>query len=272
MSGVSTVQWRGSIGLFNVQKNPQRTSVDNHKPFLISSNLKKYLNFFHVRLSLVLSLIYSIILLFGLSCMAITLFVLITFIHLGFGYFICPDSVFSCRNISYTLYLVFSFPKFIYFLVINPMKNIAFQLLVLGMLLIMAGIESNPGPTSKKNLSFAMWNLDSLPARNYARIPLIESLQAEYKFDMFGVCESALTGNISNDSISVEGFSLDPIRADKADDTRNGGVCLYFREDLPIKSRPDLATIPETIVAEIKINRKKNIFCLVLPPSKHSHC
>ena len=151
MSGVSIEQWRGSIGLFNVQKNPQRTSVDSHKSFLISSILKKYLNFFQVRLIFISSLIYSIILLFGLSCMAITLFVLITFIRLGFGY-LCPDSVFSCRNISYTLYLVFSFPKLCYFLVINPMKNIAFQLMVLGMLLIMAGIESNPGPTSKKNL------------------------------------------------------------------------------------------------------------------------
>ena len=128
--------------------------IAQHKSFLISSNLKKYLNFFQVRLTFVLSLIYSIILLFGLSCMAIMLFVLITFIRLGFWFFICPDSVFSCRNISHTLYLVFSFPKFIYFLVINPMKNIAFQLLVLGMLLIMAGIESNPGPTSKKTPFF----------------------------------------------------------------------------------------------------------------------
>jgi hypothetical protein len=126
----------------------------------------------------------------------------------------------------------------------------------------MAGIEINPGPLTKKNLSFAVWNLDSLPARDYARIPLIESFQAEYKFDMFGVCESALTGDISKDSILVEGFSPDPLRADKADDTRNGGVCLYFREDLPIKSRADLAIIPETIVAEIKLNRKKIFFVL----------
>ena len=71
------------------------------------------------------------------------------------------------------------------------------------MLLIMAGIEINPGPLTKKNLSFAVWNLDSLPARDYARIPLIESFQAEYKFDMFGVCKSALTGDISKESILV---------------------------------------------------------------------
>ena len=95
-----------------------------------------------------------------------------------------------------------------------------------------------------------------------SRIPHIESINSIHKFDIFGVCESALTGSIPNHSILIEGFSPDPIRADKADDTRNGGVCLYFREDLPIKSRPDIATVPETIVAEIKLNRKKIFFVL----------
>ena len=140
--------------------------------------------------------------------------------------------------------------------------NVAFRLLVMSVLLLMAGIESKPGPSNKRNLSFAVWNLDSLPARDYARIPLLEAFQAEYNLDIFGVCESALNASISNDSILVEGFSPDPIRADKDDDERNGGVCLYFREDLPIKSRDDLVTIPETIVAEIKLNRKKIFFIL----------
>ena len=60
----------------------------------------------------------------------------------------------------------------------------------------------------------------------------------------------------------VCGFSPDPFRADKPDDTRNGGVCLYFKENLPIKRRTDLETIPETIVSEITLNRKKIFFVL----------
>ncbi len=48
----------------------------------------------------------------------------------------------------------------------------------------------NPGPASKNTkLSFAVWNLDSIPARDFARIPLIETFQATYDFDIFGVCE-----------------------------------------------------------------------------------
>ena len=62
-------------------------------------------------------------------------------------------------------------------------KNIFFFVIVLQMLLFISGsVEINPGPPSPKELSFAVWNLDSLPARDFARIPLIETLQSTYGF------------------------------------------------------------------------------------------
>ena len=132
---------------------------------------------------------------------------------------------------------------------------------VLQILLILSGtVEVNLRPhISKQNLSFAVCNLDSLPARDFARIPLIESLQATYDFDMFGVCESMLTENIPNDDIFINGFSPGPYRSDKDSDTRNGSVCVY---SLPIKERCDLEILPEIIVAEIKL-RKKKVFIVL---------
>ena len=53
------------------------------------------------------------------------------------------------------------------------------------------------------------------------------------------------------------GFLLRPPRADKPENIRNGSVCLYFKENLPVKERCDLEILPETIAAEIKLNRKK---------------
>ena len=97
-------------------------------------------------------------------------------------------------------------------------------------LLITSGsVELNPGPfeTKIKNLSFAVWNLDSIPAREYARIPLIETLQSTYNFDIFGVCESSINPHISNENIFISDFSPEPFRPDKAEVTRNGGVCTY---------------------------------------------
>ena len=74
---------------------------------------------------------------------------------------------------------------------------------------------------------------------------------------MFGVCESILTKNILDQDILINGFSPDPFRSDKDSDTRNEGVCLYFKESLPIKESYDLEILPEAIVAEIKLSRKK---------------
>ena len=146
-------------------------------------------------------------------------------------------------------------------------KNIFFLAFVLQILLILSGtVEVNPGPhISKQNLSFAVWNLDSLPAMDFTRIPLIESLQATYDFDMFGVCESMLTENIPNDDIFINDSSPGPYRSHKDYDIRNGDVCLYFKESLPIKERCDLEILPETIAAGIKLRKKKVFIVLSYP-------
>ena len=145
---------------------------------------------------------------------------------------------------------------------LGMLKNISFFLIVLISLLIISGsVEKNPGP-DKSHLSFAVWNLDSIPAREYARIPLIETLQATYSFDLFGVCESSLSPDISNEDICIGVFSPEPFRSDKPANTRNGGVCLYYKENLPIKRRVDLELLNEIIVAEIKLNRDKCFFVL----------
>ncbi len=268
MTGVSVAQWRGNIGRFNTFRYHPSTHSTGNDPFLIFMMFNDFLYPLVTRFKLLLSLIYGILIVFGFSFMVIISLPCFLIVHIGLCTLFPVYTSRSFSDFSYPLFLVFSLPKglslaikILLLTIHDRMDNFAYFLCIVNMLLIMAGIESNPGPI-KKNLSFAVWNLDSLPARDYARIPLIESFQASYKFDIFGICESSLTGDIANDVILIEGFSPDPIRADKADDTRNGGVCLYFREDLPIKSRPDLATIPETIVAEIKLNRKKLFFVL----------
>ena len=38
----------------------------------------------------------------------------------------------------------------------------------------------------------------------------------------------------------INDVSPDPFRSDKDFNTGNGGVCLYFKESLPIKERCDL--------------------------------
>ena len=115
---------------------------------------------------------------------------------------------------------------------------------------------------TKTKLSFAIWNLDSIPARDFPIIHLIESFQATYDFHILGVCEPLLNKDIHNDDINISSFSAEPFQVDKPDNSRCGSVCLYYKENLPIMERPDLVPIPETIVADLKSQRKKIFFVL----------
>ena len=93
-----------------------------------------------------------------------------------------------------------------------------------------------------------------------ARIPFIETLQATYNFDIFGICESSLTGNTSNDDIFISSFSLQPSRSDKSALLRYEGVCLYRKKIYLLRN--ELTLLDKTIVAEIKIKRKNIFFVL----------
>ena len=163
MMGVSLDQWRGSIGRFNTLKCNARTSSERCKHFLILEHILSYFAYLE-DLGFVFSLILNLILLFGFCLMILCLLILATLVLLGF-WTLFPDSFLSYGNVSVTLYMIFSFPKSVSSLFKNCAGfvhrrkfNIAFLLSVVSLLLIMAGIETNPGPNSRKNLSFAVWN------------------------------------------------------------------------------------------------------------------
>ena len=271
--GISLTQWRFSIGTFNLISVHKKCANDNNKLFL-------YEHFNTILLSLAgavpLKILFGLIKVFTYCFMIISLLAVLLILYPYLKLFCNNKSGFYILHCSFENYFVYVFcnisllPYYIsasishtfslYKSLSETFKFFLFFVIILQILLFISGsVELNPGPdiSKKNNLSFAVWNLDSLPARDFARIPLIESLQNAYDFDMFGVCESMLTGNISNDDIHISGFSPGPFRPDKASTIRNGGVCLYFKESLPIKERCDLEIIPETIVAEIKLHRKK---------------
>ena len=105
-----------------------------------------------------------------------------------------------------------------------------------------------------------MWNLDSLPARDFSRIPVIEGLQSIHDFDLFAICESSLHDLITHEDLFIHGFSPEPYRADKPLNAHSGGVCLYYKENIPLKRRKDLGLIDETIVVEIRQKNSKKLF------------
>ena len=132
-------------------------------------------------------------------------------------------------------------------------------------LLIKAGIETNPGPSPPPRFSFATFNIDSLLARDECKLASIEGIDSVYKFDLFGICETYLNESISNSKLELAGFSPDPIRSDciLTDGRPRGGVCLFFKDHIPLKHRPDLEILEECIVCEILIKNKKFFYILI---------
>ena len=281
MTGVNIAQWRGNIGLFdrkNISKKHLGKYKDN-KGLIIMYHICKILRL----LSKTFEILFCVLLLFSYCMLIVVSLPIFSMGHLYLDilkHTVVPH-LFPFQFNKFVLYQVHAFcevnliPKIISYSarysislfnenISTNMKNHIFFITVLQILLVLSGLEVNPGPVNSKKsyLSFAVWNLDSIPARDFARIPLIETFQATYDFDIFGVCESLLNKNIHNDDIFISGFSPDPFRVDKPDNIRNGGVCLYFKENLPIKQRGDLELLPETIVAEIKLNKKKIFFVL----------
>ena len=132
-------------------------------------------------------------------------------------------------------------------------------------LLVLAGdIHPNPGPLRGK-LKFGHWNLNSLLTRNKSKITLIEALQAVENFDLFGISETFLNDKTELNDLEIHGFSHTPIRADcpGANNHPKGGVCLYYREHVPLKHRKDLQLLDETIIVEIQLDRNKKLFFIL---------
>ena len=116
----------------------------------------------------------------------------------------------------------------------------------------------NPGPFID-SLKFCHWNLNSICARDKIKIPLIEADNSVFHYDLIALSETNLNATIHNQEILFEGFSKKIFRNDHPRGDKQGGVCIYFKENRPIIRRKDLEIMQETIVCVISL-KSKNIY------------
>ena len=224
MTRVSIDQWRGNIGVFHRKKIATKSLSESGN---LSFSAKKYVYNPFSFLSKPIELMFNLLVLFSYCTMIVILFPIFLMTHVFIVFYsfndICthpsqsyfsllkPFQIFlGIQILPKAISLIISSTCSFFFKLPNQTKNFLFFIFVLQVLLLVSGtVEVNPGPT-KSNLTFAVWNLDSLPARNYARIPLIESFQASYDFDLFGICESSLTEDILDENIVIDGFLIIP--------------------------------------------------------------
>ena len=117
-------------------------------------------------------------------------------------------------------------------------------------------VETNPGDFNNNFFTFCNWNVNSLAKNDFERVKLIEAHNSLYLYDLISLCEVSL-----NDSVEIPDNMLDNytfIAKGNANNTRHGGVGLFYKNSLPLIVRDDLS-FSESIIVELKYGRK-NIF------------
>ena len=130
--------------------------------------------------------------------------------------------------------------------------------------------ELNPDPKkSKENiLSVCHWNRNSITAHNFSKLTQLKAYVSTYKNDFICLSETYLDSSIPDDMIEIEGYNL--IRADHPNNIKRGGVCIYYKESLPVRII-SLPFLNEALLLEMSCYNKKIIVSVVYrSPSQNS--
>ena len=105
-------------------------------------------------------------------------------------------------------------------------------------LIILSGdVEVNPGPKNSVSecLSICHWNLNSILAHDHFKLFLLKAYISVHKFDIICLSETYLDSTVPLDDVNlvISGYNL--IRSDHPSNTKRGGVCLYYKNYLPLR-------------------------------------
>ena len=139
-----------------------------------------------------------------------------------------------------------------FYIVCMAVCTLRTQWLVYATILLCGDVETNPGP---ETLDFCCWNLNSIAAHDFLRISLIEADNSVYNYDLIGVVETHIDSTVDEDRLSLDGSTFH--KANHPQNVKRGGVGLYVKDSLPSKNRSDLVTLPECVVCEIQLKKKK---------------
>ena len=95
----------------------------------------------------------------------------------------------------------------------------------------------DPGPKSNscENFSVCHWNLNSISAHNFSKVSLLNAYTSLHSFDIICLSETYLDSSILSHDPNLEVQGYDLIRADHPSNVKRGGVCIYYKNHLPLK-------------------------------------
>ena len=91
---------------------------------------------------------------------------------------------------------------------------------------------------------------------------MIEAFISTHNFDILCLPESFLdsTIDINDGNINISGYAV--LRADHPSNSKRGGVCIYFKQSLPLIRNNNLSTVQKTIVTEISVENEACFYML----------
>ena len=148
-----------------------------------------------------------------------------------------------------TLLLFYHYVEGVYIAIIT-------LIFIFALLLCHGDIEINPGPKKlKKNSLFVChWNLISLSVHNFPKLTQLKGYISIYKHDFICLSETYLDSSIPDSLLEIDGYNL--IRSDHPNNIKRGGVCIYFKEILPVRVI-NIPYLKEALLLEMNYNNKR---------------
>ena len=123
-------------------------------------------------------------------------------------------------------------------------------------------IELNPGPSKSKGntVSVCHWNLNSITAHNFSKLTQLKAYISTYKYDFICLSKTFLDSSTPDNLVDIQGYNL--VRTDHLDNTKRGGVCIYYKESLPVRVI-NLPYFKEALVLDLSFNIQKVIVSVI---------
>ena len=115
-----------------------------------------------------------------------------------------------------------------------------------------------------------MWLLlGLLTAHNSIKILLLQAYITQHNYNKICLPETFLNSSseTNNDRILIDGYNLK--RADHPSDSKRGGVCICYKEHIPLIKRDDICTLDNCLMTEIRLQGEKCFLtCIYRSPSQ----
>ena len=112
-----------------------------------------------------------------------------------------------------------------------------------------------PKKKDKDSLSICHWNLNTISAHDYSKLFILSSYNSLHKLDIICLSETYLDSNTPLDDDSLEIFGYTFVRSDHPSNTKLGGVCLYCKNNLPLRVI-NIGYLNECLTIELKVGNK----------------